>query len=520
MKLTLTNDQQLACNNFENFLYNNENIFILCGSAGTGKSFLTKYFADKCNTSSICGIAPTHKAKHILSSMLNKKRMIEIPVFTIASILCKMKDHSYIGTKLYTTANETKLSKFNIFFLDEVSMVSDKDLSFIIDYTKRNNKKIVIIGDPYQIPCPSQQLVLKDDMYVKKNSLAFDYDNINMLNEIVRQSKDSQIINIATFIKDNINIDCDIPYSSIDINEFLELFKKEYISSNVRCICYTNINVTEYNLKIRKSLDYKNNYNVKELLTAYNTLGFPVPIIENGIDYIIVSSKDIENKINGIKCYGKLIKLRVLETYNETPELFFIDVNKEENNEILEELINLAKNVNKPHSSKEDYKKYKVLKDKIIFTENIYIFNNKIMTWNVFKTTHPLLLTKTIDLISYSNNSYNIINNDLSIKINDLYEDLLQTRIVDLQTKHISDSELLCDKFMVIEKDIDYGYALTCHKSQGSTYDTVFVDISDFNKIQNFYNYKLKKYENRTVEKNQLKYVACTRPKKNLYIIL
>jgi exodeoxyribonuclease-5 len=52
----------------------------------------------------------------------------------------------------------------------------------------------------------------------------------------------------------------------------------------------------------------------------------------------------------------------------------------------------------------------------------------------------------------------------------------------------------------VIVKDLDYGYAITGHKSQGSTYSHVFVMENDIND-----NWILK-------ERNQIKYVALTRP--------
>ena len=35
------------------------------------------------------------------------------------------------------------------------------------------------------------------------------------------------------------------------------------------------------------------------------------------------------------------------------------------------------------------------------------------------------------------------------------------------------------DGRILFSRDIDYGFAITAHKSQGSTYDTVFVDVND-----------------------------------------
>lgn len=54
--------------------------------------------------------------------------------------------------------------------------------------------------------------------------------------------------------------------------------------------------------------------------------------------------------------------------------------------------------------------------------------------------------------------------------------------------------------------DVRYGYAVTVHRSQGSTYEEVFVDSADI--LMN---------RNRT-ESLQCLYVACTRPKRKLHI--
>jgi superfamily I DNA/RNA helicase len=45
------------------------------------------------------------------------------------------------------------------------------------------------------------------------------------------------------------------------------------------------------------------------------------------------------------------------------------------------------------------------------------------------------------------------------------------------------------------------------------------VDEPDFQKIHNGWNYKYGKLESRIKEKNQLRYVAYTRAKTNLYIV-
>ena len=61
---------------------------------------------------------------------------------------------------------------------------------------------------------------------------------------------------------------------------------------------------------------------------------------------------------------------------------------------------------------------------------------------------------------------------------------------------------------LLIKKDIDYGYGITIHKSQGSTYNTVFVNGKDINKNLTI------------IERKRLWYVAMSRASKIVYINL
>ena len=63
----------------------------------------------------------------------------------------------------------------------------------------------------------------------------------------------------------------------------------------------------------------------------------------------------------------------------------------------------------------------------------------------------------------------------------------------------------------VIKKDIDYGFGLSVHKSQGSTFDNVAVDLTDITWYQSSKGYK-KAYDINM--RNRLIYVALSRARK------
>ena len=61
-------------------------------------------------------------------------------------------------------------------------------------------------------------------------------------------------------------------------------------------------------------------------------------------------------------------------------------------------------------------------------------------------------------------------------------------------------------------RDIDYGFAQTSHRSQGSTYDVVFVDVNDM-----IFNKNNIPYNNQDELLRRL-YVACSRARKKLIL--
>ena len=65
---------------------------------------------------------------------------------------------------------------------------------------------------------------------------------------------------------------------------------------------------------------------------------------------------------------------------------------------------------------------------------------------------------------------------------------------------------------IIYPRDLDYGFALTAHKSQGSTFDTTLVDVNDI--VYNKYGIPYTDAE----EINRRLYVACSRCKNKLYL--
>jgi hypothetical protein len=462
---TLTQDQQNAFTKAMEFIERqpNEPVFVIKSAAGCGKTFLAKYIVKEIlkQNKSVVGVAPTHKARNILSNFINDGE-IQIPTITVASLLGMIRDHSYIGTRRFEKLGVDKFEIGEIFIIDEISMVDDKSLEKIISYLVSLNKKAILIGDNYQIPSPSQDLAYTSSgcYCFKRDSAAFKIQNCVTLNTIVRQEEGSEILKLATYFRDNITSEIETP-ADLKISKFqaYDEFADDWMKSkSTKFIAYTNLTVKEHNENIRRRLNFNSQrFNVGENIFGYKNVGYPKFIIENGRDYIIESVNYVDNF--SIEKF-KNIRGHVLKLDKSPAKLFFIDMRTECCSPVLNELIARAQLVNAKKSTKDCWRKYNMLASKILFIDNIYKYNGMIFEELELKKTFPLLFTQTSKLI----NNGSILDNELANQIQLMFPSLLRDRLSD--NKPISDNEFLSDKFMVLEKTADYGYALTAHKSQ------------------------------------------------------
>ena len=505
---------------------------VLYAAAGCGKTYLTRHIADILRgTYVLAGVAPTHKARKVLHRFLNHSGFYTLKTFTVASLLNKMKNHSYIGTKHYKGSG-SKINLYDVFIIDEASMICDEDVKKIISYAFQHKRKIVFVGDKYQIPNPVQKYTIEDGFAHKADSIVFNIPGFELTTNL-RQRDNNPIIPLYWEFRNAIAEKREPIISRenrmengigvmfyTEIEEWYGKMEEELINADnyhdVRIIAYTNDRVKTHNQMVRKFFQRGLKPEVGELLMGYNNVGFPIPYVSNGQDYYITSIEETSKYIvlNFPKLVGLVVRIKECDT-NVISKIFIPDVNHYKNQAMLQELTRRAEKVNSVKSTKNHYRRYFDLRNKLIFMDNIYKFGAEIMGESQFKKAHPLLFKRVNEVIDYDNG--NILENKLSRDISDKYDNLLDDRLND--DKSFSDVEKLCDKMCIIEKDIDYGYCLTSHKSQGSTYKTVFVDEHDFEKLRDHYNYKLGCEVKTVKEKNQLKYVSFTRPTDGAHVL-
>lgn len=157
---TPANKQQAdAVTDIKNFIINGNSseFFILEGKAGTGKTTLIEEaISDAINNGKkvIVG-ALSHKAKRVLSEKLNKRyKKGQISSGTIAGLLgMKLDPETQEFIKDYDNpyADDAPVESADVIIIDEASMVDEGAIWTIMD-SKRRNAKVIFLGDRGQLP--------------------------------------------------------------------------------------------------------------------------------------------------------------------------------------------------------------------------------------------------------------------------------------------------------------------------------------------------------------------------------
>jgi AAA domain len=494
------------------FFTSNKLVYLIEGPAGSGKTTIVQYILRHFHIRQAIGVTYTHKAKRVL-----RQRMPGFEVCTLSSLLCKFRQHSYVGAKVFDKGSDTKLQTLSrhLFILDEVSMVTDSDFRQLKRAVGQIQGKILAIGDACQIPAISQPLVELNGMLCKKECDIFTTPCKSSLLEIVRvMDKASPILDISRYVRehldDEFSLRSQFPSSTIDMDKSYALFAT-YLNEGKtpKMIAYTNEAVEMHNRQVRTALEYKEMFEVGDILMSYQNIGYPKLVLENGADYKVLS---VANETNGLRQGLKGWTLKLEDIDEETTQMFFFpDVNAVENKKVLAKLLQFAQKVNAYRSTSKDYAMYKSLKDKLMMIHNVFEYptgSGCFHSENVLRRVEPLLFT----LVSSARNS-KVVEEKLEL----IYGSLVRDRLHD--DKEIGDSETFASAFCIFEKDLDYGYACTAHKSQGSTMDVIFVDEPNFDRMKNRVDERTGLVENKVKERNQLKYVACTRASESLYIM-
>lgn len=184
----------------------NYRFLLLEGYAGTGKTFtickvieelLSKYTTNF----QIAITAPTNKAVKVLrkSFPLDSRQINFITIHKLLGLKPKLNDD---GTQEFVSElfSDNEIYNYNLIIVDEVSMLDDK---IFAEINKTENIKVMFLGDGCQIPP-----VGKNDSIPLQPLLRDEYKIHHMrLTEIMRQSNENPIVDLSFYIRQNLSKD-------------------------------------------------------------------------------------------------------------------------------------------------------------------------------------------------------------------------------------------------------------------------------------------------------------------------
>tara|TARA_R110002096_G_scaffold517_7_gene3053 strand:+ start:4988 stop:6496 length:1509 start_codon:yes stop_codon:yes gene_type:complete len=499
----LTTCQFKATNDIVAWAYDDNKLFMtLAGAAGTGKSYLSRYILKHIPQFKICVSAPTHKALKVI------KKESEQDGKTLQSLLGlavdqDMEDFDPVNLK-FDRKNRAKLENYDFVLVDEASMIQESLREYLQEEAKKNKVKILFVGDPIQLPPIGE---IKSSVFENR----FIDGGVVYLSTPCRQSAQNPAYSLLLADRH------DIERSNNSWNVLINHLKEQEIFT------------TALEVDLAKNVD-----NTHKVLRNY--LGDEV-INEHGEGFKIYNSR---------------------HEFNETMCNTFIDYHLKSNYEGVKTLAwrNNTVNAHNKHIRKHLFPET----PDALTPGDLLMCYRPITRWdNSTKSTYTLVHNSDELLVKEVTKELSGIGIKIYSTLTEVSED--NNQLIDFVRKEsyneyinnyehykkaakkrgwvsfygFYDNHLLLENLSKIynnrvypNKAFDYAYALTVHKSQGSTYNEVFIDMADI-----FQHYFVNKYfleqegkwndeTDRVYRKitRQLRYVAASRAKLFTHIIL
>lgn len=454
--ITLNLEQNIAVDKELEWWKSEDRYFTLSGFAGTGKTTVSKWFLtaigeniDNWHKPVVCVAAPTHRAKKII------EKATGIPGHTVHRLLGLGLDMSLDNFDPEDPQFKPKktpiINDYDLIILDEASMMNKKLFTYI-DEQIRGRTKILIMGDPAQLPPVKEKLSVIFTSPLIRHKAA--------LTHVERTADDNPALLIYDSIRNNLYSENDVFKHQTVINDrgegvtfaqhtdFGKAMIEKFLSPDykedanyAKIVTWTNDQAGWWNRGIRKKRMEDLHQGVPHLpvmvgdiMLAYS--GYEGKL-ENGNDYRVTR---VEETLFGFKIPSKngmqAVSIPTFAAYMEN-----VDTGRKLFVHVLDQ---------RKQSSIDLY----------IKSYWAYVNQAKKSGWKpFFEFRSWLMLMEPIEAGG---------------------------------------------KFP-ISKDLDYGYAMTCHKLQGSEFTNIFVDGVNINQNPT------------TRERNSMKYVALSRMTKMAY---
>lgn len=456
----LTPDQKEVFESLRDYITdrNDRSIYVVKGWAGTGKTYSVGVFARYLlevvypgrKWFKVAMTGPTNKSVRVIKKTMGLKEK-RITYQTIHKLLGLKERITMEGKQEFVNDGMyiPPINSIKVLVIDEVSMLNDELFNMIVSY--RDKVKIICMGDPAQIPP-----VGKVDCIPFREEL-YDFYNIKTLDlkTIMRQKMENPIIGSSVLIRKNLE------------SNSIPMDYSTSINTNGEGIEFLNLNKTEERKKFTDSLEkylrsdeFSKDPEYLKIIAWRNKTVSHMNEVSRRIIYGDDSyeSKILENE--------KLIA----------------------NNPIIQGE-SIIFNTNDEFRVKD----YKVIRDK-------FKIDGIELNFKVYDTT---VISLDEDDREFEVD-IEILHEDSEAQFKEA-ADILKTRAIEQRGKN--KSWIKYYNFLRRYADVGYGYAITVHKSQGSTYEYAFVLEDDIDT-----NYNI-------IERNRIKYTSYTRSSKKLYVL-
>lgn len=434
------NAQQVdALNEMDRFMKSNETSMTLSGYAGTGKTSLMEIIAKKGikQHRPVVFCATTNKAAAVLNERVSKagfKASTLNKVFGI-SVEVDSNSNTYNARNLVNVLRDADIMPGTTVIIDEASMINEENYDILNNIAKQNSLKIIYVGDSAQLAPVKEDKISKvfrngEGKVITLTQVERTDDNA-ILKEATELRNGNSLSGISSFNNKGEGVAYISPNHQDEINSVVAHYVKglKQDPNYFRILAFTNKAVSSYNNQVRELLGYTSpTPNVGEPMTGYANWGYEWKTKSyrfiNSESYK-VSKVDKPHKIatslnDGTVVTMEAIPLTLEDSLGNIDTFNFIDIKSNSSN--LQAAIQLA--------------------------------NEKKMLWAKAKhTVGRDAKAKIYQRINFIDNFLFVNDN-----IEDSNHNLLQA------------------------KTIDFGYAMTVHKSQGSTFTNVLMDDVDISR--------------------------------------
>jgi hypothetical protein len=445
----------------------------LVGYAGTGKSTLIslfdKYLLEKRRRPVYS--SPTHKANSVTLKNNNTAEVYTLQAYFGMAPFLDLENSVYSLDKLRfeQQSRRAKLKHGDLLIIDEASMIQDSVYDLINEAITENQLKVIYVGDDAQLDPPGNNGMSKVFLDPELHKIKLTKVERTGNNSILKNSmmiREQNAITNQTEIKNGIGVKFFNKYEDAITKEIIDHAHKAILSQNpdyFKILSATDASsnmVSKYNQAIRKGLGFNKPFELNEIVTGYTNKGEAG--IRNGFDYIVNYREESVVKIDGVQFNGIPLEFKTISITLDDRAGNFVITNVVHPDEDLNKIDLFAK----------------IVAEIGVEMNNYYKAGQKSKYYDL-KVLRESLLEK----LDFTQNYYRDFRGNLT---------------TEKTTNGVSNS-------FVLSKTLDYGYAVTIHKSQGSTYDVVVVDDIT---IQSF---------KKTKDQQKLRYVGVSRAKSKVY---